>query len=345
MLTELNERYKEILRHVVDHYLQYGEPAGSSAIAANISEKLSTATIRNVMADLENLGLLYAPHISAGRMPTQHGLRLFVDGLMQMQPLHHNDRKALESLAGEAPRAQNDVYEKASGLLSAMSSCAAVIAAPKRDKTLRQIEFVQLSPGRVLIVLVSEDGMIENRLMEVPTDISVSSLNMASNYLNAIVLGRQLSDIRVQVKKDIDSKQQQLDEKTAQLIELGMAEVDDAMDSGDGIMIVRGQGNLLDSQVIADLEHVRQLFDALENRKTMLKLLETIGEADGMQVFIGSENKAFNHSGISMVLSPYKDKKEQIVGAIGVIGPTRLNYGRIVPMVDYTSQILSRLLG
>ncbi|PJF20549.1 MAG: heat-inducible transcriptional repressor HrcA, partial [Phototrophicales bacterium] len=184
MLSELNDRYKEILRQVVDHYLQYGEPAGSSAIASNISEKLSTATIRNVMADLEELGLLYAPHISAGRMPTQHGLRLFVDGLMQVQPLPRNDRKALESLAGEALSAQNEVYEKASGLLSSMSSCAAVIAAPKRDKTLRQIEFVQLSPGRVLIVLVSEDGMIENRLMDVPADISVSSLNMASNYLN-----------------------------------------------------------------------------------------------------------------------------------------------------------------
>jgi heat-inducible transcriptional repressor len=344
MLSELNDRYKEILRHVVDHYLQYGEPAGSSVIASNISEKLSTATIRNVMADLEELGLLYAPHISAGRMPTQSGLRLFVDGLMEVQPLHKNDRKAFETLAGEG-KAQNDVYEQASGLLSAMSNCAAVIAAPKKDKTLRQIEFVQLAPGRVLIVLVSEDGMIENRLMDVPADIPASSLTMASNYLNSVVLGRQLKDVRSQVQEDIEDKQQQLDAKTAQLIKLGLAQADLNSAGQDGILVVRGQGHLLDSQVIADLEHVRQLFDALENRKTMLKLLETIGDADGMQIFIGSENKAFKHAGISMVVSPYKDKQQQIIGAIGVIGPTRLNYGRIVPMVDYTSQILSRLIG
>lgn len=325
--------------------MQNGEPAGSTAIANSLSEKISTATIRNVMADLEELGLLYAPHVSAGRMPTQSGLRLFVDGLMEVQPLHKQDRQAFEILACKEGKPHNDLYEQASGLLSAMSSCAAVIAAPKKDKTLRQIEFVQLAPGRVLIVLVSDDGMIENRLMDVPIDIPASSLTMAANYLNSVVLGKQLGDVHSHVQADILNKQKQLDEKTAHLIKLGLAEADMHSTGQDGVLVVRGQGNLLDNQVIADLEHVRQLFDALENRKTMLKILETIGDADGMQIFIGSENKAFNHAGVSMVVSPYKDKQEQIVGAIGVIGPTRLNYGRIVPMVDYTSQILSRLIG
>ena len=357
MLNDLNDRYKEILRTIVDSYLHSGDPIGSRNIAKNLNETLSAATIRNAMADLEDLGLIYAPHISAGRLPTQSGLRLFVDGLMEMQPLHKNDMKAIESLAGrvsgqggdgeDASYTPSGLYEKASGLLSSMSSCAAVIAAPKKDKTLRQIEFVQLAPGRVLIVLVSDDGMVENRIMQVPLDLPQSSLVMAANFLNSNILGRTLKDIRKDVEADIQSRQSDLDARTAQFITDGLTEAVNNHQNADddGVLVVRGQGNLLDSQVVSDLEHVRQLFDALENRKTMLSLLESVGNADGMQVFIGSENKAFTHAGVSLVISPYKDKKDHIIGAIGVIGPTRLNYGRIVPMVDYTSQILSRLIG
>lgn len=345
MLTELNDRYKEILRTVVDAYLTHGEPMGSSAIAQAMQENVSSATIRNAMADLEELGLLYAPHVSAGRLPTQTGLRLFVDGLMEVQPLHRKDREALESLAGKHIAQHNELYEKASGLLSSMSNCAAVVAAPKKDKTLRQIEFVPLSPGRVLIVLVSDDGMVENRLMDVPLDIPSSALTSASNFLNAHLMGRSLASMKDEVLADIHHKQADLDDATAKLIELGLADAAMTSQAVEGIMVVRGQGHLLDSAVVSDLEHVRMLFDALENRKTMLKLLESIGTADGMQIFIGSENKAFDHAGVSMVISPYKDKQDHIIGAIGVIGPTRLNYGRIVPMVDYTSQILSRIMG
>lgn len=344
MLADLNDRYKEILRTVVDSYLTTGEPVGSGAVASSLTEKVSSATIRNAMADLEALGLLYAPHVSAGRLPTQSGLRLFVDGLMEVQPLASHDRQFFESLSAGAKDREDDLYERASGLLSSLSNCAAVVAAPKKDKALRQIEFVQLSPGRVLIVLVSEDGMIENRLMDVPLDIPPSSLTMAANFLNANILGRSINDLRKDLFQDINDAQSDLDEMTANLVKKGLEAADVKALKDQGMMVVRGQGNLMDSAVISDLEHVRQLFDALENRKTMLNILDSIGDADGMQIFIGSENKAFTHSGVSMIISPYKDQKNEIVGAIGVIGPTRLNYGRIVPMVDYTSQILSRLL-
>ncbi len=344
MLTELTDRYKEVLRTIVDAYLEHGEPIGSRTIAKNLTESLSAATIRNVMADLEDLGLLYAPHISAGRLPTQSGLRLFVDGLMEMRPIAQTDMQTINALAGSSDITEKDVYEKASGLLSSMSSCASILAAPTRDKSLRQIEFLQLSPGRVLIVLVSEDGMVENRVMEVPLDLPVSSLTMASNFLNARILGKTIGDIRREVSHDIESRQATLDAHTASLVQNGLAETVQG-EAKDGVLVVRGQGNLLDAASLVDLEHIRQLFDALENRKTMLKLLEAVGEAGGMQIFIGSENKAFNHAGLSMVLSPYRDRKSQIIGAIGVIGPTRLNYGRIVPIVDYTSQILSRVIG
>lgn len=347
MLSELNDRYREVLRSVVDSYLEHGTPVGSKIITQTVTENLSPATIRSVMADLEKLGLLYAPHTSAGRMPTQSGLRLFVDGLMEVQPIQMRDIQAIDGLADHRDHTDKDLFEKASGLLSNMSRCASIVTAPKRNKTLRQIEFVQIAPGRALIVLVGEDGMVENRVMDIPLDTSSSTLSMAANFLNTRIHGRTLADIRSEVSEEIQSHQSDLDIMTAELVEQGLAHsvTGDNHGADEGIFVVKGQANLLDMATIDDMEHIRQLFDALENRKTMLSLLDSIGDADGMQIFIGSENKAFSHAGLSMVISPYKDKQEQIVGAIGVIGPTRLNYGRIVPIVDYTSQILSRLVG
>jgi heat-inducible transcriptional repressor len=351
MITELNDRYKEVLRTVVDAYLKHGEPVGSRSLSKYLSEDLSAATIRNVMADLEELGLLYAPHISAGRLPTQTGLRLFVDGLMEVKPVDRSVKKIMRDALGRDGGARDhtirtaEILETASGLLSSVSRCASIIAAPKREKPLRQVEFVKLDPRRVLIVLVAQDGMIENRIMDVAQPVSEANLQMAAHYINTRLLGRDLQEIQSELKNDIEQRIADLDEMGASLVQAGLEVSLQGQGMSDGTMIVRGQSNLLDEATMEDMEQIRLLFDALENRKTMLKLLESIGNADGMQIFIGSENKAFSHKALSMIIAPYKDREEQIIGAIGVIGPTRLNYGRVVPVVDYTSQILTRILG
>lgn len=339
---DLNRRARDILRLIVDAYVETGEPVGSRSISRRLGMSLSPATIRNVMADLELLGLLRAPHTSAGRLPTEAGLRLFVHGLLQVGHLSETEREAIDGQSAAAGRSLPEMLAEATSVLSGLSGCTGLVLAPKTDRPLKHLEFVSLGPGRTLIVLVTEDGVVENRVLETPLGIPQASLVMASNYLAARLVGRTIEEGRTAILAEIELAQTQLDELTTQLVEAGLA----IRSSGTGQLIVRGQSNLLeDVGGREDIERIRTLFDALETKDTMLKLLEAAKGAEGVQIFIGSENALFAHAGCSMIITPYMNSREQVVGAIGVIGPTRLNYARVIPMVDYTAKVIGRLLG
>lgn len=341
-VADLNKRSREILRLIVDAYVETGEPVGSRAISKRLGMNLSPATIRNVMADLEELGLLHAPHVSAGRLPTEAGLRLFVHGLLQVGHLSDDERQTINGRASAAGRSLPEMLGEATSVLSGLSGCTGLVLAPKTDRPLKHLEFVSLGPGRTLIVLVTEDGLVENCVIETPLGIPAASLVMASNYLSARLIGRTIEEARSAILAEIETAQSQLDLLTAKLVEAGLAIRSD----NTGQLIVRGQSNLLeDVDDRADVLRIRSLFDALETKDTMLKLLEAANRAEGVQIFIGSENQLFAHTGCSMIITPYMNSREQVVGAIGVIGPTRLNYARIIPMVDYTAKVIGRLLG
>ncbi|HTK84698.1 MAG TPA: heat-inducible transcriptional repressor HrcA [Patescibacteria group bacterium] len=344
MINELNERAQEILRFIVDSYMETGEPVGSRTIARATGLNLSPASIRNVMADLEAEGLLFAPHTSAGRLPTQRGLRFYVDGLMQIGSLSEQDRCNIEAQCATAGETMNQVLERATSLLAGLSAAAGLVVAPKTDKPVRQIQFVQLEPGKVLVVLVMQDNMVENRVMDVPQDLPASALTVASNYLNDRLAGKTLFDAARIVNTEIEQNRAQLDRITTELVQRGLAL---APQSGaDGHIIIRGQSKLLqDVRAMEDLEKARQLLAALEEQETASRLLEAANGADGIQVFIGTENRVFENAGWSMVISPYRTPENRFIGAIGVIGPARLNYGRIIPVVDYTARVMGRLIG
>lgn len=345
MFAELNERSREILRLIIEGYVETGEPVGSRTLSRKLDMGLSPATIRNVMADLEEFGLLYAPHTSAGRLPTEAGLRLFVDGLLEIGNLTEEERRAIEAQCEASGRSINQVLEEASGMMSGLSRCAGLVMAPKSNDRLRHIEFVSLGPGRALVVMVNEAGMVENRLIDLPLGLPASTLIEATNFLAAKVAGRTLDEAQRVIQEEIANNRAQLDELTAKVVEEGLATWADSV-GGDGVLIVSGQANLLeDVSQMAELEQIRALFSALERKESLLRLIDAAQGADGVQIFIGAENELFSVSGCSMIVAPYTNKSEQIVGAIGVVGPTRMNYARIIPMVDYTAKVVSRLIG
>lgn len=345
MISELNDRSREILRLVVEAFVETGEPVGSRTLSRRLQQQLSPATVRNVMADLEDTGLLYAPHTSAGRLPTDAGLRLFVDGILELGNLSEGDRRAIEERCSATGRSVNQVLEEASDLMSGLSKCAGLVFAPKTDQRLKHIEFVPIGPGRGLVVMVTDTGLVENRVIDLPMGLPPSALNEATNFLSAKLAGNTLDQTRETVAQEIKDKKAQIDELTAKVVEAGLATWSD-VSSGDGVLIVRGQSNLLqDVQAMTDLEHIRALFSALEAKENMLRLLDAADIAEGVQIFIGSGSNLFSMTGCSMIVSPYMNEDERVVGAIGVVGPTRMNYARIIPMVDYTSKVVGRLLG
>ncbi|GGF73051.1 heat-inducible transcription repressor HrcA [Terasakiella brassicae] len=345
MLSNLNDRSRDIFRRIVDAYMETGEPVGSRTVSKLLENSLSPASIRNVMADLEDLGLLHSPHTSAGRMPTEQGLRLFIDGVMEIGDLPANERKVIDKECSAKGRKFEDVMSEASGMISGLSGCASLVFAPKTDSPLKHIEFVNLSPGRTLVIMVMENGVVENRVIDTPHDIPPSALVQASNYLGAKLVGRTVAEGLGEIHKELKNQQAQLDELTSRVVKTGLAQWAGGT-SDSGSLIVRGQAHLLDDiAAIGDLERIRSLFEALETKETLLKLLHLADGADGVQIFIGSDNPLFNVSGCSMVVAPFRDGHQKIVGAIGVIGPTRINYARIIPMVDYTSKVIGRLIG
>lgn len=345
MLEELNTRSREILRLIVEGYVETGSPVGSRTLSRKMQTNISPATIRNVMADLEEAGLLYAPHTSAGRLPTETGLRLFVDGLLQVGNLTEDERQRIEGQIEGSGRSVKQVMEEASGMMSGLSRMAGLVAAPQGNDKLRHIEFVPLGPGRALVVMVSETGMVENRLVEMPMGVPTSSLIEAGNYLSARVVGRTLEEAQKVVDEEIIANRAEIGDLTKKVVDQGFATWADSTD-GEGVLIVSGQSNLLeDVSGMGDLEQIRALFAALERKETLLNLLDAAKTAEGVQVFIGAQNELFTPSGCSVIISPYKNRDEQIVGAIGVVGPTRMNYARIVPMVDYTAKVIGRIIG
>jgi len=340
----LNERAREILRRIIDGYLETGEPVGSRTISRQKGIALSPATIRNVMADLEESGLLYAPHTSAGRLPTEAGLRLFVHGLLEIGGLGEEERRRIESQCKAAGRSLAQALEEATETLSGLSHCAGLVVAPKAESPLKHVEFVNLGHGRALVVLVSEDGMVENRIIDLPAGLPPSALVQAGNYLNAKLAGRTLEEARKLVLGELEARRAELDELTRKVVEAGLAVP--AGEGTSGVLIVRGQSNLLGNvRAVEDLERIRELFAILETKESLLRLIESAGTAEGVQIFIGAENTLFAHAGCSMIIAPFGNSREKIVGAIGVIGPTRLNYARIIPMVDYTAKVIGRMLG
>lgn len=341
LLSELDDRSREVFRRLVETYLQTGEPIGSRTLTRDMSQKVSAATIRNVMQDLEHLGLLDSPHVSAGRLPTQIGLRLFVDALMEAGPVNEDDRSRIEETVGHDSADTGQLLDRVGGALSALTHGASLVMMPKQEAPLRHIEFVSLGPDRALVVLVFADGRVENRIFTPPPGQTPSSMREAGNFLNAIGEGRTLTDLRASIGAEISTRRQKLDGLAAELVRTGLAQWEG--EGADSRLIVRGQSNLLDHEQ-ADVERIRELFDDLERKRDIAQFLELAEEGDGVRIFIGSENKLFSLSGSSLVVSSYMNSDRKIVGAVGVIGPTRLNYGRIVPIVDYTAQLVGRIL-
>jgi heat-inducible transcriptional repressor len=344
-LLKLNKRSRAIFRQIVESYLATGEPVGSRNLARTLPMTLSPASVRNVMSDLEQLGLIYAPHTSAGRLPTQLGLRLFVDGLLEVGDLAEGERRQIEAqISLKRDKSIDEVLREAGDMISGLSHCAGVVLAEKQVTLVKHIEFVPLDPGRALVVLVGEGQNVENRVISLPAGLPSSALMEAANYLNAHACGLSISEARARIEQQLTSAKAELDTLTRKVIQAGLAEWSGAVDDRKSL-IVRGQSNLLkDLKAVEDLERIRRLFEDLETKRDLIQLLGLAEKAEGVRIFIGSENKLFSLSGSSLIVAPFHDNTRKIVGVLGVIGPTRLNYARIIPMVDFTAKLVGRLL-
>ncbi len=342
-LIQLDARAREIFRRVVETYLETGEPVGSRTVSKG-GVQLSPASIRNTMQDLTQLGLLAAPHTSAGRLPTHAGLRLFVDGLLELGDITQEERREIEERLAGRSRGLEEALDEATSLLSGLAGGAGVVVTPARDAGIKHVEFVALGEDQSLVVIVFEDGAVENRLMRRAPGLTPSALQEASNFLNAMIRGRTVGEAKTEMALQLERARRELDDATARLVEEGLA----AWGGGEGqerSLIVRGRANLLDDRVaVEDIERVRMLFDDLEQKEQLIGLLDDVREAQGVRIFIGAETRLFSLSGSSVIAAPYMTGRRRVLGAIGVIGPTRLNYARVIPLVDYTARMLGRLL-
>lgn len=342
-LATLDARARDIFRRVVESYLETGEPVGSRTLSRG-GVALSPASIRNTMQDLTQAGLLASPHASAGRAPTHAGLRLFVDGLLEIGDIGQEERREIDARLAGKGRSFDEALDAASSLLSGMAGGAGIVASPVREAGVRHVEFVALGPDQALAVLVADDGTVENRLMTLAPGVTPSTLQEASNFLNARLKGRALAEARQEMKSEVDAARRDLDAAAARLVEDGLA----AWTGGgerDRSLIVRGRANLLqDAQAAEDLERVRVLFDDLEQKEQLIGLLDDVGAAQGVRIFIGAETRLFSLSGSAVIAAPYMSGRQRVLGAIGVIGPARLNYARVIPLVDYTARVLGRIL-
>lgn len=340
----MDQRNREIFREVVESFLETGSPVGSRTLSRRLKGNLSPASIRNIMADLEQAGLLHAPHTSAGRLPTDRGLRLFIDGLLELGDLGEQERAEIEANCAAAGRSLEDMLIQATEMLSGLSGWAGLVMAPKLESPVKHLEFVSLGDGRALVVMVGESGAVENRIIEVPPGLPPSALIEASNYLNARLRGVTLAEARRDILAEIEAHRAELDEVTARVVESGLA----IWGGGDQkpTLIVRGRANLLeDVSAVGDLERVRRLFADMDSKQGLIDILELANKGPGVRVFVGSESKLFSLTGSSMIVASYSNSNQKVVGAIGVVGPTHLNYARIVPMVDYTARVIGRLIG
>lgn len=344
ILEEMNNRSREVFRRVVEGYLSDGEPVGSRTLSRDFSEDISAATIRNVMQDLEFLGLLGSPHTSAGRIPTQLGLRMFVDGILEVSEVDKNDRKKIDQIVSDETNQVENILDDISTTLSGVTQGASLVLTPKREAPIKHVEFLPLSANQALVVLVFADGHVENRLFKPPPGQTPSSMKEAANFLNAIMEGNTLSEAKKLIKNEIDYRRQELDTLARDLVQSGLALWEDSEERHERL-IVKGRSNLLsESAQQEDLDRIKNLFDDLERKRDIADFLELTEKGEGVRIFIGSENKLFSLTGSSLVVSPYMNSDRKIIGAVGVIGPTRLNYGRIVPVVDYTAQLVGKMI-
>ena len=344
ILEEMNNRSREVFRRVVEGYLTDGEPVGSRTLSREFSEDISAATIRNVMQDLEFLGLLGSPHTSAGRIPTQQGLRMFVDGILEVSEVDKNDRKKIDKIVSDETNQVEDILDDISTTLSGVTQGASLVLTPKREAPIKHVEFLPLSTSQALVVLVFADGHVENRLFKPPPGQTPSSMKEAANFLNALMEGNTLSEAKKLIKNEIDFRRQELDTLARDLVKSGLALWEDTEERHERL-IVKGRANLLnESSQQEDLDRIKNLFDDLERKRDIADFLELTEKGEGVRIFIGSENKLFSLTGSSLVVSPYMNSDRKIIGAVGVIGPTRLNYGRIVPVVDYTAQLVGKMI-
>ena len=344
IIQEMNERSKIVFRNLVDSYIETGEPVGSQTLANTLAEEISPATLRNVMQDLEVLGLLDSPHVSSGRIPTQQGLRLFVDTLLEIGEISNKEQEIIDYSIKEDPKNLSNILTRAGSVLSGLTKSASLVLAPKIEAPIKHIEFVSLSPERALAVLVTADGMVENRVFEPPLGQTQSDFREAANFMNAHAKGLTLSELREVMEREVSKRKLEIDKIAAQLVKDGLA-VWDGKDTDNSRLIVRGRANLIDGTTAEDdFEKIRELFDDLERKQDIANFINLTEKGEGVRVFIGSENKLFSLSGSSLVISPYMNSEHRIIGAVGVIGPTRLNYGKIVPIVDYTAQLVGRTL-
>jgi heat-inducible transcriptional repressor len=340
----MDERARDIFRRVVESYLETGEPVGSRTVSRGMGLHLSPASIRNTMQDLTALGLLDAPHTSAGRVPTHSGLRLFVDGLLEVGDVSEDERREIETRLGPSPRNVQEALDAASSLLSGLAGGAGVVVAPARDAGVKHVEFVALGAEQTLAIMVFDDGAVENRLMPTPPGLPPSALQEASNFMNARLRGRTLAEAKGEVAAELADARRELDETAARLVEGGMAAWSGSDPAGERALIVRGRSNLLAaSPEASDLMRVRMLFDDLEQKERLIGLFEDVRNAEGVRIFIGSETQLFSLSGSAVIAAPYMNGRQKLVGAIGVIGPARLNYARVIPLVDYTARMLGRM--
>jgi heat-inducible transcriptional repressor len=344
LLKEMNDRSREVFRRVVEGYLANGDPVGSRTLTRDFSEKVSAATIRNVMQDLEYMGVLGSPHVSAGRIPTQLGLRMFVDGMIELGDPTDVDREKIDATMGDNAADVSGLLDRVGAALSGVTQGASLVLTPKHEAPIKHIEFVSLSPERALVVLVFSDGHVENRLFTPPLGQTPSSMREAANFLNAIVEGKTISEVQRSIAREIAQRRQEIDVLAQQMVESGLA-LWTGSDESSERLIVRGRSNLLAGEAEEeDLARIKSLFDDLERKRDIAEFLDLAEDGEGVRIFIGSENKLFSLSGSSLVVSSYMNADRKVIGAVGVIGPTRLNYGRIVPIVNYTAQLVGRLV-
>lgn len=344
-MIELNERSEYIFSYIVENYLRLGMPIGSKQVLSDLGLDVSSATIRNVMASLETQGLIISPHTSAGRIPTSRGLKFYIDGLMEIGDIDQSDKARIDLMCAEAGHTTHDMLDRAGQMLSGLSQHLGLVLAPKLDKPVRQIQFVKFAPAQALVVIVSADGLIENRLIEMDRDFNESELQRLSNFINELCAGRTIGDISKTLSAAINENRIHLDQITRDLVTKGLA-VATTNHANEPHLIIKGQSRLLeDVQAMEDLERARDLFALIEDQQRMMHLVQSTNEGEGVKVYLGAENDIFNHAGWSMMIAPYKNADNNIIGALGVIGPTRLNYGRIIPILDYTSRVLTKLIG
>ena len=343
LYVELSDRSKQIFKSVVETYLETGSPSGSETILKKNGLDLSASSIRSILAELQNEGLLYAPHTSAGRLPTDKGIRLFVDGLLEFGRLSKTEQENIKQQCSSKGSSFQDVLDDASKLISGLSKHAGIVVAPKYQFNIKHIEFIRLNSKQVMSIIASTNGQVENRIMVDEGVYDDNVLKEISNFVNSKYTNKNIEEIKINIENDIKNSKSRLEILSKNLVKEGVLEL--APNSQNPYIFLHGQSSLLEDEIVSkDLDQIRKLFDDIENKTNFVDILKNTNSARGVQIFIGSQNFLFKHSGLSMVMAPYKNKEQKIIGAIGVVGPTRLNYAKIVPLVDYTSKIIGKVL-